>query len=59
MDDERAKPLFNKESAIPKKFGWEELKYKDGAGFEAHYIDILRELGKGEGIIEVIFWKSA
>jgi len=58
MDDERTKPPFNKESDIPGDYNWEMLKSKDGADLEAHYIKTLRELGKEEGIIGVIFRKA-
>jgi len=58
MDDERSKPPFNKNSEIPKKYSWESLKSKEGTDLETHYIEILRELGKEEGIIGVIFRKA-
>jgi len=58
MDDERTKSPFNKKSDIPKKYNWQSLLSKDGAELEAHYIKLLNELGKEEGIIGVIFRKS-
>ncbi len=58
MDDERTKPPFNKESDIPKKYNWQSLTEKEGAELETHYLETLRELGKQEGIIGVIFRKS-
>ena len=58
MDDERIKPPFNKKSDIPSKYNWQSLMKKDGAELEAHYIKLLNELGKEEGIIGVIFRKS-
>ncbi|MBW2981747.1 type I restriction-modification system subunit M [Candidatus Woesearchaeota archaeon] len=58
MDDERTKPPFNKKSDIPKKYNWENLKSKDGADLEAHYIETLNNLGAEEGIIGVIFRKA-
>jgi len=58
MDDERAKPPYNKKSTIPKKYNWQSLIDKDGVELEAHYIEILQELGKEEGIIGVIFRKA-
>jgi type I restriction enzyme M protein len=58
MDDERSKPPYNKESRIPKKYNWQSLLEKDGAELEAHYIELLQELGKQEGIIGVIFKKA-
>jgi len=58
MDDERTKSPYNKKSDIPKKYNWESLLNKEGSGLEAHYIELLNELGKEEGIIGVIFRKA-
>ena len=58
MDDERTKPPYNKKSSIPKKYNWQSLIDKDGTELEAHYIKLLQELGKEEGIIGVIFRKA-
>lgn len=54
MDDERSKPPFNKKSEIPKQYNWQSLIENDGAELEAHYIKILNDLGKQEGLIGVI-----
>ncbi len=58
MDDERTKPPHNKKSDIPKKYNWESLLNKEGSDLEAHYIELLNELGKESGIIGVIFRKA-
>jgi len=58
MDDERSNPPYNKLSDIPKEYNWQSLINKDGAELEVHYIKILTELGKREGIIGVIFKKA-
>lgn len=58
MDDERCKPPYKKKSDIPKKLNWQSLMTKDGAELEAHYIKILNDLGKEDGIIGVIFRKA-
>ena len=58
MDDERTKPPHNKKSDIPKNLNWQSLLEKDGAELEVHYIKILSELGKQEGVIGVIFRKA-
>lgn len=58
MDDERTKPPFNKKSEIPEEYNWESLKSRSGAELEAHYIETLRELGKEDGLIGVIFRKA-
>ena len=58
MDDERTKPPYNKKSTIPKKYNWQSLIDKDGVELEGHYMELLQELGKEEGIIGVIFRKA-
>ncbi len=58
MDDERSKPPHNKKSDLPKNLNWQSLIDKDGAELEAHYIKILNDLGKEDGIIGVIFRKA-
>lgn len=58
MDYERTQPPYNKKSDIPKKYNWQSLLEKEGAELEAHYIEILQNLGKQEGIIGVIFRKA-
>jgi type I restriction enzyme M protein len=58
MDDERTKPPYNKNSEIPKEYNWQSLLDKEGAELEVHYIKILMELGKRDGIIGVIFKKA-
>lgn len=57
MDDENVVNL-GKPSAIPSELNWQSLLTKDGADLEAHYIHILSELGKGSGLIPVIFRKA-
>lgn len=58
MDDERTKPPYNKKSTIPRKYNWQSLIDKDGVELEGHYIELLQDLGKEEGIIGVIFRKA-
>jgi type I restriction enzyme M protein len=58
MDDERAKPPYNKKSDLPKKYNWQSLIEKEGADLETHYIELLQELGKEKGIIGIIFRKA-
>jgi type I restriction enzyme M protein len=58
MDDERTKEPYNKKSDIPKKYNWQSLLDKEGSGLEAHYIELLNELAKEQGIIGVIFRKA-
>ena len=58
MDDERTKAPFNKKSDLPSLYNWQSLIKKDGAELETHYLKLLSELGKDEGIIGVIFRKA-
>jgi len=58
MDDERSSAPYNKKSRIPVKYNWQALIQKEGLELEKHYIEILQELGKEEGIIGVIFRKA-
>jgi len=58
MDDERSSAPYNKKSRIPAKYNWQALIQKEGLELEKHYIEILQELGKEEGIIGVIFRKA-
>jgi type I restriction enzyme M protein len=58
MDDERTKPPYSNKSSIPKKYDWQSLLDKEGSGLEAHYIELLNELGKETGIIGVVFRKA-
>jgi type I restriction enzyme M protein len=58
MADEQTKPPFNKPSTIPKGYDWPSLLQKDGDALEAHYRHILATLGKGKGMLGVIFRKS-
>ena len=58
MADEQSKPPFNKPSVIPKGLDWKSLLEKDGDALEVHYRHILESLGKGKGLLGVIFRKS-
>jgi type I restriction enzyme M protein len=58
MADEQTKPPFNKASIIPQGLDWQSLLSKDGADLENHYRKILESLGKGPGMLGVIFRKS-
>ncbi len=58
MADEQTKPPFNKNPTIPKGFDWQSLITKDGDALEVHYRHILESLGKGKGMLGVIFRKS-
>lgn len=58
MADEQTKPPFNKPSTIPAELDWKSLLSKDGDALEVHYRHILETLGKGKGMLGVIFRKS-
>lgn len=58
MADEQTKPPFNKPSAIPAELDWKSLLSQDGDALEVHYRHILETLGKGKGMLGVIFRKS-
>ena len=50
--------LVGKTSPIPAKLSWKSLLERDGDDLETHYRHILTELGKGSGLIPVIFRKA-
>jgi type I restriction enzyme M protein len=58
MADEQSRPPFNKQSPIPKGFGWDALLKLDGDDLEIHYRHTLEELGKRSGMLGVIFRKA-
>jgi type I restriction enzyme M protein len=58
MADEQTKPPFNRASIIPQGLDWASLLVKDGDALEVHYRHILETLGKGSGMLGVIFRKS-
>lgn len=57
MDDEN-RNLPGKSSAIPPELSWQSLLPFQGAELEAQYLHILAELGKGAGLVPVIFRKA-
>jgi len=57
MAEEREQQL-GQASTIPEAYNWASLKGREGAELERHYRDTLRELGKGAGLIPVIFRKA-
>ncbi len=58
MADEYTKPPYNRNIEIPKKYNWESLTSRNGAELETHYVELLRELGKGKGMIGQIYFKA-
>ena len=57
MDDEN-RTLLGRPGAIPPELGWQSLLPRQGADLEAQYLHILAELGKGAGLVPVIFRKA-
>jgi type I restriction enzyme M protein len=57
MADEQERE-FGKESAIPAELSWSSLRGLEGDELERHYLAILSGLGKGSGLIPVIFRKA-
>ena len=57
MDDEN-RNLLGKSSTIPTELSWQSLLPLQGAELETQYIHLLSELGKGSGLVPVIFRKA-
>jgi len=58
MADERSKPPYNQDSAIPKKWSWPELLKRDGDELFDHYRHTLEALGNKSGLLGLIFNKA-
>ena len=57
MADEQERE-FGKENAISQEHSWASLRGLEGDELETHFRKILIELGKGSGLIPVIFRKA-
>lgn len=58
MADEQTRPPLNRPSTIPEGLDWQSLLGRDGDALGTHYRDILETLGKGNGMLGVIFRKA-
>ena len=58
MADEQTRPPFSREPIVPPGLDWQSLLDLDGAALEAHYIQVLNELGKHLGMLGIIFRKA-
>ena len=58
MANEQEKGPKKRESGIPEKYKWDSLASLSGAKLESHYIELLRELGKKDGMLGQIFIKA-
>jgi len=55
---EYSQPPYSRGTHIPEKYNWKSLTEKSGSELEQHYVTLLRELGKREGMIGQIFVKA-
>jgi len=58
MADEQTKPPFSRPSIVPEGLDWPSLLARDGDELEVHYRHVLTELGRGSGMLGVIFRKA-
>ncbi|TVP79357.1 MAG: SAM-dependent DNA methyltransferase [Puniceicoccaceae bacterium] len=58
MADEYGQPPHNRDVGVPEAYSWARLRSKKGAELEVQYVDTLRELGKGKGMLGQIFTKA-
>src|ERR1035437_4796417 len=58
MAEEYSQPPYNRTVDIPAEYNWQSLKAKRGAELEVHYVKLLLELGKKQGMLGTIFTKA-
>jgi type I restriction enzyme M protein len=58
MSHERTQPPLNEPSRLPEGYDWRSLLSKSGPELEAHYVALLGELGKQQGLLGLIFRKA-
>src|SRR3990170_1664849 len=58
MADEQTKPPFSRPPIVPEGLDWSSLLALDGDALEVHYRHVLTELGRGSGMLGVIFRKA-
>jgi type I restriction enzyme M protein len=58
MADEYSQPPYSRKVDIPAEYNWQSLKAKRGAELEVHYVKLLLELGKKQGMLGTIFTKA-
>lgn len=58
MADEYSNPPHNRDVGIPAEYAWPRLLPLKGAELEVHYVETLRELGQGKGMLGQIFTKA-
>ena len=57
MSDEQHE-LLGGERVVPIEYDWQSLLSRSGAALEAHYSEILSELGAGDDMLGVVFHKA-
>lgn len=55
---EYAQEPYNRDTHVPAEFAWPNLVNKTGEPLERHYVKTLNKLGKEEGVLGAIFFKS-
>jgi len=58
MADEQTKAPFSRPAIVPEGLDWPSLLARDGDELEVHYRHVLTELGRGSGMLGVIFRKA-
>ena len=51
MADEYGKPPHHRDVGVPEAYSWARLRSMKGAELEVQYVDTLRELGTGKGML--------
>ena len=55
---EYAQEPYNRDTHVPAEFAWPNLINKTGEPLERHYVKTLSKLGKEDGVLGAIFFKS-
>jgi type I restriction enzyme M protein len=58
MADEQTRPPFSRPAIVPEGLDWPSLLARDGDELEVHYRHLLTELGRGTGMLGVVFRKA-
>ena len=58
MADEQTKPPFSRAAIVPEGLDWPSLLARDGDDLEVHYRHVLTELGRGSGMLGIVFRKA-
>ena len=58
MADEQTTPPFSRPPIVPEGLDWPSLLARDGDELEVHYRHVLTELGRGSGMLGVVFRKA-